>query len=189
MGNIGEDDDGTTLVWWDVYPHLDWNEADLDQKYRVCLYWAAQTMTQVGFGDVLPITSSERVYALFVCYVGAALYAYIVASLANLLAVTDPGTRHRVEEMEAMTEYISEHGFPKQLAFRMRRHYKDILAQKATLNERRLLDRLTPELRKEATDFLVGAVVKEHPAFRALSSHGMSLLHLVLRSMHIPKGT
>ena len=188
VGNI-EDDDEQSVVWWDEYPHMSWREATLDAKYRLCLYWSAETMTQLGYSDILPITNSERMYTICVCYIGAALYAYIIANVSNLLAVTDPGTRRRNEEMEAMTEYIHERNFPKQLAFRMRRHYKDFLSQKATLNERRILDRLTPELRKEATDFLVSAVVKDHPAFRALSSHGMTLLHLVLRHMSIPKGT
>ena len=187
VGNIEDDGDGA-VVWWDEYPHMNWREASLDQKYRLCLYWSAETLTQVGFGDIAPVTNSERIYTLFVCYIGAALYAYIVASIATLLAVTDPAMRRRIEEMEAMTEYIHERNFPKQLAFRIRRHYKDFLWQKATRNERRLLDRLTPELRREATDFLVNALVKEHPAFRALSTHGTKLLLLALRPMRIPTG-
>ena len=184
-----EEEDGTfTAVWWDKYPHMNWNDAPLNRRYGLCLYWSVMTMSTIGYGDIEPVTSAERLYTLFIMVLGAGFYGWVIGNISALVAVSDPNTRRRNEEMELVTAYIKERNFPKQLAYRIRRYYKFFLSQKTTLNEKKILDKLSMQLRKEATDFLVDGVVKEHPAFRSLSPHGMSLLHLVLRPVQIPKG-
>jgi voltage-gated potassium channel len=184
-----EEEDGTfTAVWWDKYPHMNWNDAPLNRRYGLCLYWSVMTMSTIGYGDIEPVTSAERLYTLFIMVLGAGFYGWVIGNISALVAVSDPNTRRRNEEMELVTAYIKERNFPKQLAYRIRRYYKFFLTQKTALNERKILDKLSSQLRKEATDFLVDGVVKEHAAFRNLTAYGLSLLHLVLRPVQIPKG-
>ena len=185
-GHIESDED--TLVWWDFYPHMDWDESSLNRQYALCLYWSVMTMTTVGYGDIRPVTGLERLYTAAVMVLGAGFYGWVIANICALVAVSDPNTRRRNEEMELVTAYIKERNFPKQLAYRIRRYYKFFLTQKTALNERKILDKLSSQLRKEATDFLVDGVVKEHAAFRNHTAHALSLLHLVLRPVQIPKG-
>ena len=146
-------------------------------------------MTTVGYGDIRPVTGLERLYTAAVMVLGAGFYGWVIANICALVAVTDPNVRRRNEEMELLTAYSKERNFPKQLAFRIRRYYKFALAQKTLLDERKILDKLSSQLRKEATDFLLEGVVKDHPAFRSLSAYGLSLLYLALRPVQIPKGT
>ncbi len=42
------------------------------------LLWSSQTMTTVGYGNLLLVTKGEQVYGIFVIMSGAALYAHIV---------------------------------------------------------------------------------------------------------------
>jgi voltage-gated potassium channel len=43
------------------------------------LWWAAQTVTTIGYGDVVPATGGGRVIALFVMFFGAAAVAVATA--------------------------------------------------------------------------------------------------------------
>ena len=60
--------------------HETWWEADgLQQKayehrYIAGLYWAITTMTTVGYGDILPRSDAERVYATASMLLGATVF-------------------------------------------------------------------------------------------------------------------
>jgi voltage-gated potassium channel len=43
------------------------------------LWWAAQTVTTIGYGDVVPATGGGRVVALFVMFFGAAAVSVVTA--------------------------------------------------------------------------------------------------------------
>ena len=41
-------------------------------------------MTTVGYGDILPFTVSEKVYAIAIMLMGATVFGYIVGSVGTL---------------------------------------------------------------------------------------------------------
>ncbi len=43
------------------------------------LWWGAQTVTTIGYGDVVPATNGGRIVALFVMFVGAAAVSVVTA--------------------------------------------------------------------------------------------------------------
>eukprot|EP01083_Nonionella_stella_P162085 531748_1 len=67
-------------------------EAELSSiwtQYINSIYWAIVTMTTVGFGDRIPITTLETVFVVFVEVLGLALTCTIVANLSTLVANMD----------------------------------------------------------------------------------------------------
>ena len=61
------------------------------------LWWAATTVTTVGYGDRFPTTSSGRVVAVMLMVGGIALLGIVTASLASWLV-------ERIREVEAQTQ-------------------------------------------------------------------------------------
>ncbi len=47
-------------------------------KYVVSLYWAFSTLCTVGYGDVVPSTTGERLFAIGAMLVGATIFAYFM---------------------------------------------------------------------------------------------------------------
>ncbi len=58
-------------------------------QYLISLYWAFQTVTTVGFGDIAAITISERVLALFWMVFGVGFYSFTVGNLTSILGSLD----------------------------------------------------------------------------------------------------
>lgn len=53
------------------------------------LWWAASTVTTVGYGDVVPITDGGRVLGIFTIIIGAALFWSYTALFAEALLAKD----------------------------------------------------------------------------------------------------
>lgn len=59
------------------------------QYYLLALYRMMQTITTVGYGDINPVNSKERIYTLIVMIVGVICYGFISGSVATILASLD----------------------------------------------------------------------------------------------------
>eukprot|EP00959_Pyramimonas_sp_CCMP1952_P174136 3638707-Pyramimonas_sp.AAC.1 len=59
------------------------------QAYIAALYWTLTTATTVGYGDITPVTRSERVFAMFVYILAALAYSSIFANVSILVQTLD----------------------------------------------------------------------------------------------------
>jgi Ion transport protein. len=64
------------------------NNADL---YIVSFYWSVTTILTVGYGDILPKTSSERIITIFVMFLGCIIFSYSVNSVSKIANTIDAG--------------------------------------------------------------------------------------------------
>lgn len=55
-------------------------------EYLSALYWAAMTISTVGYGDITPANDHERVFVIFGILVGASYFSYVVGSVCSVLA-------------------------------------------------------------------------------------------------------
>ena len=55
------------------------------ETFGESVWWAAQTVTTVGYGDVIPQTTFSKVVAVFVMFVGVAAVSITTAIVASAL--------------------------------------------------------------------------------------------------------
>ncbi len=74
------------------------------------VWWAATTMSTVGYGDVYPTTTAGRILAIAVMLVGIGFIATLTGSLAQRFVATDVRAIEAevAEEAESMVEVLGE---------------------------------------------------------------------------------
>jgi voltage-gated potassium channel len=87
-------------------------------NYGIALWWAAQTVTTVGYGDVVPTNIPRRIVASLVMFTGIALISVVSGAAASGLMQTvrrrrgmDTETKI-LEEIEALHRRLDELGAP-----------------------------------------------------------------------------
>ena len=78
-------------------------------NYGVSLWWAAQTVTTVGYGDVVPTTVAGRVVASLVMFTGIALITVVSGAAASGLMQTVRKRRGMDSEARILAEIDALH--------------------------------------------------------------------------------
>jgi hypothetical protein len=54
--------------------------------YVTSLYWALTTMTTVGFGDITPKSSPEKIYSMLIVVIACGTFAYILGNIGGAIS-------------------------------------------------------------------------------------------------------
>ena len=92
--------------------------------YTASLYWAITTMATVGYGDILPRTKQEIGFSIFVMFVGASIFGYILGTVSITISNADPYERETKRRLVALKDYMESSDSPDYLKRLMRKQFK-----------------------------------------------------------------
>ena len=64
---------------------LDRTHMNFGEEYVNSLYWCVQTITTVGYGDVVPPDLPHKIYAMGVMLFGVGVYGFVFGNITNIL--------------------------------------------------------------------------------------------------------
>lgn len=73
--------------------------------YILGLYWASVTLVSIGYGDVTPYTRAEYWVCATCILVGAALWAWVVASMVDLVSQTQKSSNELETHLAVVNRY------------------------------------------------------------------------------------
>ena len=126
------------------------------EMYIGAVYWAVQTVTTVGYGNVVPTTISERVVACFVMLLGGFVFSTIISKVASVLE-PNSGENIEVRRKLALRRFIEEKKIPRSLIVRINTYYKNEKDDSFGNNE--VIAGLPDVIRTDVNYFVYGVII------------------------------
>ena len=184
-----------------LYP-LGWNHAV--DRYILSLFWAIQTITSIGYGNVVPVTRAEYFVACVLQLCAGIMWAYVIGGLVGVVAgmgsrAEEFRTRidqandliHQFSDPEEVTEDTHEQDAVTLDSKVVARHIRNYIHKQYSKSKGEscintipslfpVLDTLTPDLQKASSVLLANRYLRVVPY---LSSEYMSLNELSIVAM------
>lgn len=141
---------------------------DLDAwtNYIDALYWTASTLTTVGYGDITPITSAERVYAVATMIIGYSFFGYLIGSFAGILANKDPIRARFEQNLEKLTNAARYANLPLDLQRRIYEYFRYQMTRRVGYDEESFINELPPNMRAEVSLHFRKEVIEDLSIFK-----------------------
>ncbi|CAD8141621.1 unnamed protein product [Paramecium octaurelia] len=119
-------------------------------KYIASVYWATATMTTVGYGDITPVTSIEKIFGIVVMLLACCIFAYIMNSIGGIFVSMDYNEKIIRQKMGQANQFLKSNDIPKDLQARVRKYLEYKYEKESTqVNEKEALEVLSQSLRVE----------------------------------------
>eukprot|EP00500_Bicosoecida_sp_ms1_P000700 CAMPEP_0203808006 /NCGR_PEP_ID=MMETSP0115-20131106/1370_1 /ASSEMBLY_ACC=CAM_ASM_000227 /TAXON_ID=33651 /ORGANISM="Bicosoecid sp, Strain ms1" /LENGTH=879 /DNA_ID=CAMNT_0050716689 /DNA_START=358 /DNA_END=2994 /DNA_ORIENTATION=- len=151
---------------WMVAANVDPNAGAAD-IYAACLYWSVMTLTTIGYGDIAPQTTLERMVAILCMLTGGSIYAYIIGAVCGIVSNIDKATSSYLQALDNLNRYMAEIKLPNDLRLQLREYFDHCRQLHRNKYYQGLLLQMSPSLRKAVAMHCHSVWIRAVPFFNA----------------------
>lgn len=166
-------------------------DSDNFDKYLTSLYWAVTTLGTIGYGDIVPKTVGEILFAM--CWMIVAIYflSFAISSLSTMISQNEEGKKKLLDKKLILIDnYVEENRIPRKIKQKMQNYVKENFDKEAydfadTFN---LFNDFSIPLRKEIVENFHHNSIKQFEFFQNKSERFIYTVVPLLRTEFIPSG-
>jgi len=141
-------------------------------KYFLCVYWAFQILTTVGYGDIGSKTTAEYILFLFWVIIGIAFYQIAFGQIISIIQQHASGANILDQKIKALEDFQKESNLDDDLYHNIRQfminNFMDLFIK---VDEEDLLNELPASLREEVLYRQYGSMVETIEILRVSSDN------------------
>lgn len=152
-------DDSSQLTWIYKFRINDMDDFDV---YIASIYFVFTTFTTVGYGDITPVSNSEKLFTIFLMAFGVWIYSYMISSLSSSIKSNDQAISILKAKTQCIKEFAKAIKLPPKVTIKIKNHLKMNLYKTYTNNTYfgKILKDLPSNLREEIMDHNNLGIVK-----------------------------
>ena len=154
-----------TSTWLNVY-HL--AQEVWWKKYISSYYFVVVVMNTVGFGDIVPQNSAERLYSIFFIYFACGMFAYTINSIGIIVQDINKSKKLFKRNLHLINAYMKQKKIKFDLRVRIRKYFEYIWKEESTHNEdetQEIINKLSKSLKDELLFQGNGTILNKLPLF------------------------
>ncbi|EWS71163.1 cation channel family transporter (macronuclear) [Tetrahymena thermophila SB210] len=107
------------------------NQGDID-IYVASIFWSIITMITIGYGDIVPQSTNERVYVIFVAFVSCGVFAYSINTIGETVREKKRNEEEYNKKIVQLQLFMKQRSITRELRDQIFRHYSFLLKQKSS---------------------------------------------------------
>jgi len=157
--------------------------------YIASLFWTITTLSTVGYGDIVPGTSVERVLAIAWMLFGVCFFSFTIGSLSTMLNSIDTKEMVLTNKLAAIDEFASEAKLEKSLRYRLRHALRYSIEQTgfSSSDKRSIFNELPRQLKYEVALAMHRGAAKSLSFFSDRDQVFVASIVPFLNSQFVPK--
>ncbi len=163
-------------------------EIDFSTNYINALYWTITTLTSVGYGDIIPISNTQKIFAIFVQVLGFGVFSFFIGTVASRLMRKDPARLKYEENIENLASLMHYRTLPNELRNKIVNFYSHMWRKRLGYDETVFLQSLPKNLQTEVALYLKKEVIEKVSIFKNASSNFKREIALLLRPIFLTPG-
>jgi len=146
-------------------------------RYVYAFYWSTATMLTVGYGDVVPISLSERIYSIISMMLACVVFGYSLNTVADIIKEMSYERDQRREKISTVKHYMNQKNLGKHTQTRVKNYIQYIIDSRALYkpDEEEFLELLSQGLKDEIVTEVNGKIIATSSIFHLNFSHKASL--------------
>ncbi len=161
------------------------NNVKLSAKYLVSTYFTLASFTTVGYGDIYPVNTLERLLCVFMILAGASVFGYLIANISGLLSNFSSSSASSTERIMLIREFLKERQTPKSLETKIINHFNKQFRDSSTYDVSMIVDRLPSMIGNEILYNIYNKIIDKISFFRYISMKSVQLyLFRLLKPVH-----
>ena len=160
----------------------DWTQdTPLTTAYLDAFYYSVTTLTTVGYGDRIPTTNIEILFAIVAELAGCVIFGIVAGSLGSLAMSTTMSEREKKYQREQLREFLRAKGIGSQQQHQVLEQMENWWQKKSVFDERQLLDKLPPKHRKELLMKMYRPSIMNSPLLKGVDDGILTKLCIQMR--------
>ena len=154
---------------------IDVRNGPIALRYLWSLYWAIATMTTVGYGDVHASNTNERIVNIFILFIGASVFGFIVANVSAIMEAMSKRSTLISDRMRQVAEYLKEKDCPADLSHEILRHFKHLYGLKNSAQGKEILNNLPVKVKNKILLFQHNREMQKISIFKYIPNNSVRL--------------
>ncbi|EWS71917.1 cation channel family protein (macronuclear) [Tetrahymena thermophila SB210] len=162
------------------------SEYTIEQLYVTCLYFAIITMNTVGYGDIVPVNTSERIFVLIMVIFSCGVFGYSINTIGEIIRQQQQNYESFKVQQKHILNYLNQRQVSKQLTIKVIRQLEYIISQETFNQGKYVLDKLNDSLREEVKTEYFGKIIINNKQFKKIfSKQFLMKLSLLMKDINL----
>ncbi|CAD8091549.1 unnamed protein product [Paramecium primaurelia] len=141
---------GEELTWLTKYAPdaMDYYWFD---RYIISLYWSVITTVTVGYGDIVPVTTVERIFVIVVTLLICGVFGYCLSNIGNIFKQISDKKAIYKQRIREINQHIRKRGMSYNLQLKVKKYFEYFfkIKQEEDQHAEQFIEQLTKHLREE----------------------------------------
>jgi len=116
------------------------------EVYAAALYWSMMTVTSVGYGEMLPVNTAERVICSVLMLVSGCVWTYVLGTSAGIASTLDPNGVLYQNTMDQLNYFMRERTLPAAMRHELREFFTAARTVYQANDDQDLFNKMSPML-------------------------------------------